>query len=246
MTSAQRYAELDLLRTIAIICMAVYHTAFDLSQFYDWEIDVFDGGWKLLARGTAILFLLLVGTAAAVSDDRAGERSRDVRWKRHLRRFMSIGAGAFIVSLATYAADPETYIRFGILHLIAVSALILPLTPRLKWITILPGIILIALPFLLPSITANTELLLPFGIKPAGFRSVDYFPMIPWFGVILIGYAIGYWAYVKGTLKMKNEKLKKPIISSLTWPGRHALMCYMLHQPIIIALLWLILGRPTF
>jgi uncharacterized membrane protein len=241
----RRYIELDLLRSLAIVLMVAYHTVFDLSVFYGWEIDVFSGGWWLFARITATLFLLLTGVSAAISYSRLKDTSASEQWMKHLRRFCQIGSAALLVTAATNFADPGSYVRFGILHLIAVSALLLPLLAPLRERTAIAGITLLMLGRIVPSMSFRNELLIPFGIRPPYFFTVDYFPLVPWFGVILIGFAIGHYFYVRTNHGEKFSFLHSHFSFSL-WPGRHALLCYILHQPIVLALLWLMLGRPKF
>lgn len=227
--------ELDILRTVAILGMVTYHTAYDLQIFYGWDIDVFSGGWKTLQIATATLFLLLVGVTSSISG-------------RHpFKRFVRIGSAALAVSVVTYVIDPETYVRFGILHLIAASALLMPLVRRLNIWLIVPGIILIALGNTVTSMRIGTSLLLPLGIRPPGFTTVDYFPLVPWFGVILIGYGIGYLLYTRLSHQtICHIEAKKLISEALSWPGRHSLLLYLVHQPIIIGFLWIMLGKPSF
>lgn len=242
----QRFHALDLLRTTAITCMTIYHAAFDLSRFYEWDIDVFSPSWLAFARGTATLFLLLSGASAAISLDRMRTLDPHRRLRKHLLRFARIGGAALLVSVATYAIDPATYVRFGILHLIATAGLLLPLAVPLKERAALLGIGLIGIGLPLRMLRADTALLLPFGVPPAGFRTVDYFPLLPWLGVMLIGYAIGYRFYVRA-LKRGNVGTFKPVNmpTILLWPGRHSLLLYLLHQPLIMAVLWLLFGPPA-
>lgn len=246
-----RYPELDFLRTLAILLMVAYHAAFDLSQFYGWDIDVFGGPWLVLARATAILFLLVSGASAAISFERMKAMPPRARVRRHLLRFARIGGAALLVTAATYAVNPETYVRFGILHLIAVTGLLLPLAVAFKERAALAGIAMIAIGLFLLRLRTDISLLIPFGLRPADFQTVDYFPLLPWAGVILIGYAIGYTAYVRG-FGLWARSQHNPLIShdsrltTLLFPSRHALLLYLLHQPLIMAVLWLLLGRPSF
>jgi len=95
--TARRYPELDLLRTLAVVMMIVYHAAYDLETLYGWPIDVHGGGWWLLARATLTLFLLLVGVSFAISWDRSGKR-----YRKYLRRGLGILACGLLVSFVTY------------------------------------------------------------------------------------------------------------------------------------------------
>jgi uncharacterized membrane protein len=241
MSSVQRYPDLDLLRGLAVLCMIVYHAAYDLTLYWHWDIAVVDGGWWLLARGTANLFLLVSGMSAAVASG-THRSTKNGFFARYARRALYLGTAALVVTLATFIADRETYVRFGILHLITASALLLPLFARLKEGNAIIGAALIAIGPFVQSVRADTAFLLPLGIKPIVFHTVDYFPLIPWFGVILIGFAVGHWIYIRKQTSLLQIHTTP---SWLTWPGRHALGIYLWHQPIVLALLIALLGQPA-
>lgn len=233
--AARRIPELDLLRGLAVLLMVVYHAAYDLSVYWSWDIAVREGWWEVLARVTAILFLGVSGMSVALSFRHAtGLRAR---WRKSVTRFLRIAGAALLVTAATWIADPETYVRFGILHLIAVSALVLPLVAPLKEGNAVVGLIVLFIGQLTSGLQTQSPYLLYFGVTTPDFRTVDYFPIFPWLGVILIGYALGYFVYVRRELTLL------PIVSAprlLTFSGKHALAIYLLHQPILLLILWLL------
>jgi uncharacterized membrane protein len=231
----KRYIELDLLRSAAIAGMIVYHAAYDLQSFYGWDTNVFTGGWKLFQIAVASLFLLLAGVTSSFANRRP--------WKR----FARIGTAALLVTATTYVIDPDTYVRFGILHLIALSALLLLPLSRFRLWLLIPGVLLIVLGPWIGQMSADTPFFLPLGVTYLGFVTVDYFPLIPWFGVVLIGYSIGYTFYVRFADRrtFRSEAKQPRSYATLSWPGQHSLAIYLLHQPVIIAILWLTLGRPN-
>ena len=118
-----RYPELDLLRTGAILGMIIYHAAYDLTAFYGWNIDITHGEWKVFERVIAITFLLLVGISFAISYSRT---KPEQVWTKFLKRGLIVFGCGLLVSLVTYFLDPPTYVRFGILHLIGLSLILLP------------------------------------------------------------------------------------------------------------------------
>ncbi len=241
----ERYPELDLLRTLAIIMMVVYHLAYDLESFYGWNLGIFENaGWILFRQSTASLFLLLVGCSFAISWNRHREKHGETdfvfRYRKYLLRGLGVIACGMLVSAVTYLVDPETYVRFGILHMIGVSILLLPFFVRLREWNLLLGISFIGFQKIIVeilSVTGRRPALLLLGVMPSDFTSVDYFPLIPWFGIVLIGYAVGYAIYVRHPHYRTWEHVHW---RWMTWPGKNALLIYLLHQPLILGLLTLL------
>lgn len=226
----KRILWIDLARSLAIILMIVFHTAFDLQTLYGWNIDVFHGGWNGMRIFTASLFLGLAGIST--------------HFTRHpYKRAGRIAMAAAAVTLATFLWDPETYVRFGILHCIAVSVVLLPLLSKLQLLHIPLGILIMIAGNLFTDTTVNTSLLLPFGFTPPLFTTLDYYPLLPWFGVTLIGYGIGFLLSQnthQSPLVAHHSPLtanRSQLTALLTFPGRHALIIYLLHQPILIMIL---------
>ncbi len=232
--SRTRRAEIDILRTIAILGMVVYHASFDVWLLNGTLYHVQEIGWWLLARSVATLFLLLAGCSSVLS--LAGKTSQE-RWRTMWRRCVRIGAAAAAVSLATYVAAPEDYVRFGILHLIAVGSIILTLTVDWGHWTGVLGVTVLAIGRLMLRRTVETHLLLPLGLVYPEFASMDYFPLFPWLGVMLLGQWLGWVIYVRHSppLIAQSQRWK-----ALTLPGRYSLTVYLLHQPLILGLLWLV------
>jgi uncharacterized membrane protein len=219
--------------------MVIFHGAYDLEAFYDWDIGVFQGGWLVFEQAVAYAFLLTAGASFVVAHERA--KVRGGTWKRHLRRSVQVLAAAALVSAATYLLDPETYVRFGILHLIGVGIALLPLFARLREANLALGVAVIAMGKWVHSYAVTSSWLLPLGFMPPHFRSVDYFPLFPWFGAMLIGAGIGSLIYVR-LERTPNPAHSLPLW--LSWPGRHSLLLYLAHQPVILLVLWLMVGRP--
>lgn len=238
-----RLWEIDVARTVAIAMMVVYHVAYDLEFLVpSVEIDPYNGGWRALQVTTASTFLLLVGVSAWVRGQRQRERGVGglVAWRLAVPRGAQILAGAATVSLATFLAlGSDDMVRFGILHLAAVAHLVvLPLTVRFgMWNVVLGGAI-VAAGLALKGTLTDTEALLVIGLDP-GQTGVDWFPMLPWIGVPLIGVAVGAWLYPGG----ERRHILRGLSALPAWglavgaPGRWSLTVYLLHQPALIALI---------
>lgn len=229
-----RFVELDLLRLVAICLMVTYHAAYDLQIFYSWQLDSFSGAWWLVARASANLFLLLVGVSFVLSS-RAKTPSQI--WKRALQRGVTVLGIAILISIGTYLYDPSTYIRFGILHCIGISLMLLPLFRELDELSAaLFGLLVISAGLHLSNEYTSVSYLLPFGLRYPEFHSIDYFPLFPWFGVVMLGTALGQW--LAENMHLLHTYDQRNRYSKLLWPGRHALLVYLLHQPILLTILW--------
>jgi uncharacterized membrane protein len=68
----------------------------------------------------------------------------------------------------------------------------------------------------------------------------DYVPLLPWFGVVLVGIAVGWWV-VERRLRA-SQWVSRASAQWLIWLGRHSLLVYMVHQPIMIGILRVLHG----
>ena len=239
-----RFPELDVLRTLAILGMIIYHGAYDLVTFYDYDFQMMQGGWLILQRTVAITFLLLVGISFAISCNRT---SAEKIWIKFLKRGLTVIACGYLVSIVTYIIDPVTYVRFGILHLIGVSIILLPFFMRFKrWNLLIATVIFLSGSWIRP-IILPANVLLPLGFMPPFFKTVDYFPLLPWFSTVLIGLVIGQTFYVRNLAwrtHLPSSLLTPYALRLITIPGRHALLIYLIHQPILLGISIFFLGMP--
>jgi uncharacterized membrane protein len=242
--NAGRYIELDVLRGLAVFLMIVYHAAFDLHVFYQVPLPVFTLAGKTYAWFTAGLFLLLAGISFTISWERTPARHR---LAKAVRRTGLIGLAAALVSAVSWWFAPAVFVRFGILHLIAVAALLTPFCVRLRqWNALLGSALVCAGGWLATKPLPITWYWLGghFGSVP----TIDYYPLLPWLGVLICGMGIGYYLYIP-SFRFDRERLGDTNlcgVGSIAWLGRHALLVYLLHQPILIALWFLLLGTPLF
>jgi uncharacterized membrane protein len=133
---------------------------------------------------------------------------------------------------------------FGILHLIGVSVMLSPLFFRFGKYNILPGLLCIAGGFFIGTVQGPVWLL-PLGIYPASFASVDYTPLIPWFGMVLIGMGGGEFLYSGGIRRFEVPRLPGRVAAPLAFFGQHSLIVYLVHQPVIILLLSALTGTKV-
>ena len=239
-----RFWEVDLLRGIAIMLMVLYHFVFDLDYFGVVQIDVKSGIFLTVARLAVTLFLLLVGLSLYLSLSRAVRLGRQDQFKKRLfRRSAWILALALGITIVTYLLLGRGYIIFGALHMIGLS---LPLAyPFLRQgrKNFILGSILIILGWYVQDISVDHYWLLWLGIAPPDFYSLDYIPLLPWFGVVLFGVGLGGLLYPGYRRRINLPELVESTggfwAAHLCFLGRNSLAIYLVHQPLIILLLFL-------
>ena len=245
MSGPARYPEIDLLRGIALLMMILFHTLFDLAFFRIAPIDISDGFWRYFAYATASLFLLIVGVSLSISHARAARRLQG--WAL-VQKFLIRGGGIFccglLVTVATWWYLQEGYVIFGILHLIGFAVMLSPLFFRFRIWNAVIGIAFIITGWILATIPGPMGLLV-FGIHPLTFQSVDYTPIFPWMGLVLIGLAIGEFAYPGGERRRALPEFPGRVTAPLRFIGRHTLIVYLVHQPVILLILYLVTGAPV-
>lgn len=239
----QRFWEIDALRGIAIIMMVVFHFFFDLNFLNLYKTNLDSGFWLHLARATAIIFLFLVGISLALSRFRAGryiKQKKDL-YIKYLKRGLKIFSWGLIITLITWIFLKQGFVVFGILHLIGISIIIAPLFFYLKYRNLLLGLIILAVGFYLQNFSFDFAYLLWLGFTPKNFYTLDYFPLLPWFGFVLIGLFVGNLLYngYKRNFKIPNYSENKAT-KFLGFLGRNSLFIYLIHQPILIFILYII------
>jgi uncharacterized membrane protein len=234
---AYRFPEIDLLRGLAIAMMVLYHALFDLTFTGVAEISVTTGFWKVFQIATATLFLGIAGVSLSVSAARA-EKYLDRR--AFTRKFLWRGAGIFaagmVVTAVTLILVPGAPVIFGILHCIGISIMLSPLFFRFRRFLPFAGIVVILVGVLVFPVE-GPALLIPLGVYPPGFSSLDWVPLLPWMGVVMLGIVIGDALYPGGERGYSVPPSLLEVPRGALWPGRHSLLLYFLHQPVLICLL---------
>ncbi|MGH3147474.1 MAG: heparan-alpha-glucosaminide N-acetyltransferase domain-containing protein, partial [Rubrobacter sp.] len=132
-------------------------------------------------------------------------------------------------------------VAFGILHLIGVSIVLAYPFLNLRFTNVLLGVLVFVVgTYFMGQNPSGSPWLLPFGVVPEGWIMPDYRPLLPWFGVVLIGLGFGNLVYGGGArpgiLPRKTPVVARPLLPL----GRNSLAIYLFHQPILILLLGLL------
>jgi uncharacterized membrane protein len=204
--------------------MASFHFVFDLNYYWDVPISYQSGFWYYVGKLSAILFTFIAGVSASLT-------------ARHVRRGLVVLGWGLVISLATYLLDSQTYIRFGILHMQGSCMLLFPLLKNLRpaWLAAAGTTVFFAGKW--TAQLTGPAILLPFGVMPTGFQSLDYYPLLPWAGLFLFGAALGKLIFAAPPAQASSQS--QPVWATpLILAGRHSLAIYLIHQPVLIGLLW--------
>ena len=209
--------------------MIAVHLLFDLTGFYG-AISFDYPGWLLfLMDWGGVAFFLISGICATLG-------SRCVR-----RGLIVLGCGLIIsaVTVAMYRmgmAVKAVIIYFGVLHCLGVCMILWAVFRRFpSWLLAVLGGGLVALGLWFKTLTVQSHWLFWLGLLYDGFSTSDYFPLLPFLGFFLLGGWLGRVLYREKISLLPGFRCKP-----LEWIGRHSLPIYLLHQPILTGLLFLI------
>ncbi len=239
--SKNRFFEVDAFRGIAILMMVIYHFFFDLDFLGIHEYDMHSGILLIIGRIAAILFIFLVGVSLTLSYSRTLHLyGTEKQFSHFLKRGAEIFAWGLLITLITATLLEKGTIYFGILHLIGVSIVLAYPFLKYRAEAFATGFIVLLLGMAVAEIVIESPLLLWLGIMPHGFYSLDYFPLIPWFGVVLLGIFTGNSLYIDYQRQFRicdcSENLFVKVFGYL---GKRSLLIYLLHQPVIVGVLFL-------
>jgi uncharacterized membrane protein len=228
-----RIAAIDLARGVAIVAMVIYHTAFDLAGNGLIATDVASEiHWKVFARTIASTFLVLVGIGLVLANRNGLNRHA------YFGRLALIAGGAALVSLGTFWFDRETFVFFGILHEIAVaSVLALPFLWAPVWLTALFAVAVIVAPLSLANPVFDQPWLWWVGLSTVTPVTIDYVPVLPWFGAVLAGVVVARLGlpYAERLAAFRPRDIVSRL---LMLAGRWSLVIYLIHQPLLVGVLY--------
>ena len=235
---SSRYWEIDALRGVAILLMIGFHLTWDLVSLGLVRVNMGRGPWPWFSRVISTIFLSLVGISLVISDSKRGETPA---WRKYLLRGLKILGFGLIVSLVTYIALPGSFVVFGILHLIGFSIVAaLPFLPyQRRWLSLVVGLALLVVGAYVNQQIALHPWLIWLGINQIGRSMADWYPVLPWFGMVLIGLWLGHTLYTGGERQFDlADRSRAPVIRQLAFLGRHSLLIYMAHQPPLMGVLY--------
>ena len=228
-----RYHGLDEARGFAVLCMVFYHAFYTIGYNFsiDWGVTLF----KFFTPAEPFFAMFFIGLSGAMCQFTRSNFKRGIKLA-----LISAALTLVTVAMAKWGID-GCQIYFGVLHLLSVGMLLVALVnPLLRRCHPLLLVVVFLALFIF---TYNVEygylgfgdwrVPLPFlGFHSASFYSADYFPLLPWIFMFLLGASLGLY-----NSRGKFPKfLIKQRVAPLGFLGRHALWVYVLHQPVIFAI----------
>jgi len=217
-----RYPEIDFARGIAVILMLIFHSFFD--AYYFGKIELSGAFWYYFPRFIGGMFIFISGFTMAVVRPKPN---------RVLRKVFKLSAIALLITAVTYYFVPNEFVVFGILHFFAFSTLLGYTFLNHPKLHLPAGIAAFLLGVYLQSVNVSSANLVWMGLMPYGFRTLDYYPLLPWFGVFLFGMYFGRKFHPTNRNFFENPLAKV---------GRKSLEIYLIQHPVIILALQILYG----
>lgn len=226
-TTHSRYDLLDALRGVAVVLMIAFHFCYDLNYFGWAQFALYTDPFWLHSRTFIVTLFVTIAGISLYCANRKGVGQGF--WKREGLLLLC----STLISVGTGYLFGASWIFFGVLHFMLVGSLLGVLFINAGVLNLILGIVLIVI--------GNTVTLPLFDQQPWQFFGLmthkpfteDYVPLLPWLGVLLVGIGLGA-QWVK--TPVLHQSLPQPMGRPLLWLGRHSLLVYMVHQPLLFSL----------
>ena len=243
-SSSNRFIEIDMTRGGAIILMIFAHVLWDMDYYGIMPIN--STFYSILQKTVAPVFFILVGISLMVSKKKMESsvfKNEKSFYNGIILRGLKIFGLGMILTIVSFLVIPDKPVFFGVLHCIGLSVILSAFLLKYRKYTLLFAFLILFIGFLISdySVEAPTILHLVIGLHQSNIwmHTVDYFPLIPWFGIILIGIVLGDILYCGNDRRFHMPDLSKyKPVKIFQWFGRHSLIIYLIHQPIIAGVLF--------
>ena len=242
---SQRFIEIDLLRGLAITLMVFGHLLWDLDYFN--LVSMNNVVYVSLQKTVPALFFIIVGVGLVVSKKKVElktKKEENEYYTKLIIRGLKIFNLGMILTVISMIFFPEKVIMFGVLHCIGLSIILC--VPFLKYrnYNFLFGVLILFAWTIFGQLHIGNpsyfHLALGLHQMDVWRFTIDYFPLIPWFGVTLLGITIGDWLYCGDRRMFRMPDLSKYRPAKIfSWIGQHSLSIYLLHQPVIAGVLYI-------
>ncbi|MDE0408243.1 MAG: heparan-alpha-glucosaminide N-acetyltransferase [Alphaproteobacteria bacterium] len=230
-----RIALIDFLRGVALLGMTAFHFVYDLEYFGLREPGYSDRlHWWTLATIVAGSFLFLTGASLYLA------HNKEIRWSPWSQRLAIIVLAAVAITVVTRLATPDVYIFFGILHMIAIASIVgLAFLRAPWWAAVAVAAAILAVDELIAIEWLNASPLSWLGLGSVAPVTSDFRPVFPWLAPALLGVGAAKMCHRAGWLQvLAAPKLEGRSGNAVRFIGRHSLVYYLLHQPVLFSLIW--------
>ncbi len=222
-THRTRVWEIDFFRGIALMLMIFFHLMWDLNEFYNYPIEYSSGIVYIIGKAAAFLFIIITGISCTFS-------------KNNIMRGLKILSVALVITIATYLYDSRVFIGFGILHFLGVSVLLYPIYNKLNNpLLLLTGTMMILIGQAILTIPMSHDYLFFLGLTSPTYYALDYYPLLPYSGLFIYGIIVARILYPTKKSLFRVYFDNNPV----SFMGKKTLIIYLVHQPIILATLYI-------
>ena len=237
----KRYEEIDILKGVAVICMIIFHFFYFPNQYGFKEIEYNTLTLKIIAKVAQIIFITCVGVNLVF----AKQKNKDPNV--HLQRVGKLAFYAVLISLFTYLVFEERYVKFGILHFVAFSSLLLFMfVDDVETMKVITGFFAILFIFnkVKPELFHSIPSPLAFisGFYNDRYSAVDHFPILPWILLICLGTFIGHYL-LKNEINSPKYITNNPVSDVLKTIGKRSLEIYTVHWLVLYAIYCIIYSK---
>ena len=234
---SRRYGLIDTLRGFWLLNMIAFHLCYDIFVIYGYDsIWYAHTGVVIWERFICVSFILLSGISLHFS-------------QHPFRRGIIINLAGFLITAVTFFAMPSQVVWFGVLNLIGTAMII---TAALRFLldrinpylgaamSLLTFAVFYGVPhryigffgwkiWTVPAFFYRFKYAAFLGFPSDGFHSSDYFPLIAWICIFVLGYYL--WSIV---MRWHKEEWFRKGFVPLSFLGRHSLLIYLLPQPVLM------------
>ena len=221
---SKRYIEVDLIRGIAILLMVAFHFSYDLNHFSYIDINIRSGlDWRYFRYLILTLFIMTVGISLVLAN------RKKINFKKVLLRSLKLLIASALITIVSYFMNPIMWIYFGVIHFILFGSLVGLLFVHRPYVSLVVGLSILILYNL--GLANMHWLYNPLqDILHLPRHTEDLVQFVPWFGVLLIGIFVGHTKWYDWGIKSNQ------VSESLSFLGQHALIIYLIHQPILFGI----------
>jgi len=239
--SYQRIWEIDLLRSLAVIGMIIFHIYYVLDYEKIASYNLFHEQWKTFGDIVRNSFFTIVGIGLVLSWQKQATKNvpRKAYYLRQIKKSIFLLFIGLVITFVSTKVTPDQVIRFGVLSFIGTGILlVLPVIGSPMRLLLL-GIALLFIERQFGEVWSYESLWsYILGFYPRYWPSLDYFPIIPWTSSIALGGVLSHILFKDAKRRYSFPQNFPAVLIPLLWIGRNALWIYVIHIPLIVFLVW--------